>query len=202
MSTEKKDSNTGQIKVPSLDELYKMYDESWISDWYQSQTQREKYYEKGKEILKVFYQSQEGQWNVPVALEGWFKVKVGEYVINGRIDRVDQLPDGALEIIDYKTGNSKEKLDTDDKQQLLLYHIAAETLPEYRHLGPVGKLTFYYVNDNIRTSFQATEKDVEKLKEKLVTTIERIKEGDFTPTPGPFVCKYCEFRNICEFRQG
>ncbi len=195
------EKNDGEIKVPTFEELLQMYDASWIQDWYESKRQREDYYKKGKEILKVFYSSQQSNWTVPVSLEGWFKVKVGDYVVNGRIDRIDQLPDGSLEIIDYKTGKSKDKLSSDDKQQLLLYQIAASTLPEYRHLGPVGKLTFYYVNDNIRTSFEASEKDVEKLKEKLETTIDRIKEGDFTPTPGPFVCKYCEFRNICEYRQ-
>ncbi len=195
------EKSEGGVKVPTLEELLKMYEESWIPDWYESKKQREEYYKKGKEILEVFYMAQEGNWTVPVSLEGWFKIKVGEYVINGRIDRIDQMPNGALEIIDYKTGKSKDKLTADDKQQLLLYQIAAETLPEYRHLGPVGKLTFYYVNDNMRTSFEAEEKDVEKLKEKLLTTIEKIKQGDFTPTPGPFVCKYCEFRNICEYRQ-
>jgi DNA helicase-2/ATP-dependent DNA helicase PcrA len=191
----------GEVRVPTLEELYEMYEESWISDWYQTKKQREDFYEKGKEILRLFYTSEEGQWRVPVTLEGWFKVKVGDYVINGRIDRIDKHEDGSLEIIDYKTGNSKEKLDTDDKQQLLLYHIAADTLPEYRHMGPVGKLTFYYVNDGLHTSFQASEKDVEKLKEKLLVTIEKIREGKFVATPSQFVCKYCEFKNICEFRQ-
>ncbi len=196
-----KEKIEGQIQVPTFDELIKMYEESWIPDWYESKKQREEYYKKGKEILDVFYTSQKDNWTIPVSLEGWFKIKVGDYVINGRIDRIDQLSDGSLEIIDYKTGKAKEKLSTDDKQQLLLYQIAAETLPEYRHLGPVGKLTFYYVNDNLRTSFEANAEDVEKLKEKLISTIDAIKAGDFTATPGPFVCKYCEFRNICEFRQ-
>ncbi len=191
----------GKILVPSYDDLLAMYEESWISDWYESTHQREQYYAKGKDILKIFYTSQEDNWTVPVSLEGWFKIKVGDYVINGRIDRIDQLPDGSLEIIDYKTGKSKEKLDSDDKQQLLLYHIAATTLPEYRHIGPVGKLTFYYVNDNMKSTFQAVDKDVEKFKEKLVSTIEQITRGDFPPTPSQFVCNYCEFKNICEYRQ-
>lgn len=193
--------NPSDIKVPSFEELVTMYEESWVSDWYESKKQREEYYAKGKEILKIFYQSQEGNWTIPVALEGWFKIKVGDYLINGRIDRIDQHQDGSLEIIDYKTGKSKEKLDTDDKQQLLLYHIAADTLPEYRHIGPVGKLTFFYVNDNLHTSFEAKPQDVEKLKEKLLDTIEKIREKDFRATPSSFVCKYCPFQNICEYRQ-
>ena len=123
------------IKVPNMEELLEMYEDKWIGDWYKSKKQRESYYKKGKDILKVFYTSQEDNWTVPVSLEGFFKIKVGDYLINGRIDRIDKLEDGTLEIIDYKTGKGKDKLATDDKQQLLIYQIAAQTLPEYRNIG-------------------------------------------------------------------
>ncbi len=191
------DSN---IKVPSFEELLQIYEEKWISDWYVSKRQREDYHKKGKEILKVFYASEEGNWNVPISLESGFKVKVGDYTISGRIDRVDKLEDGTLEIVDYKTGKSKEKLVGKEKDQLLIYQIVASTLPEYKHVGETSKLTFYYLNDNIKTSFIGKEKELEKLKGKLAKTIEQIHERKFEATPSKFICGRCDFRDICEFR--
>lgn len=195
------DKLSGGVKAPSLDELMKLYEESWIADWYESKKQRELYFEKGKDILKIFYKAQENNWSIPVSLEGWFKVKVGDYLINGRMDRIDKLADGSIEIIDYKTGKSKETLTSDDKQQLLIYQIAAETLPEYRNIGQVSKLTFYYINDNLRTSFLGNDQDKEKLYSKLLEAIANIRSGDFIATPEKHVCQHCDFKQICEFRK-
>ncbi len=189
------------VKVPQMEELLKIYEDKWIADWYDNKKQREEYFIKGKEILKIFYASQKDNWTIPVTLEGFFKIKVGEYLINGRIDRIDKLADGSLEIIDYKTGKGKEKLSTDDKQQLLIYQIAAQSLPEYKNIGEVSQLTFYYVNDDLRQSFIGKDKDIEKLKEKLLDTINKIRAGNFEATPEKHLCSYCEYKEICEFRK-
>jgi DNA helicase-2/ATP-dependent DNA helicase PcrA len=194
--------DVSRVIVPPLEELLAMYDASWQENWYESKRQREEYYKKGRDILNIFYASEDGRWTVPAALESWFKIHIGEYIVHGRIDRVDVLPDGTLEIIDYKTGKSKATLESSDKEQLLLYQIAAEALPEYRALGAPGKLTFLYVNDNIRTSFTGSGKELDALKEKLLETMSAIRGGDFAPMPGAFVCAHCDFRNLCEFRAG
>ncbi|MDQ5961852.1 MAG: helicase, partial [Patescibacteria group bacterium] len=81
-----------------------------------------------------------------------------------------------------------------------IYQIAAESLPQYRNLGTVEKLTFYYVNDNVQMSFVGKDKELEKLTEKLRQTIEQIHSGNFAATPNPFVCDHCDFKDICEFR--
>lgn len=188
------------IQVPSLEELLDIYKQNFIPDWYKDKFQKENYFKKGKEILMLFYQSQEGNWRVPISLESAFKIRVGDYTLRGRIDRIDQLPNGNLEIVDYKTGESKDKLTAEDKEQLLIYQIAAESLPQYRNLGTVEKLTFYYVNNNVQMSFVGKDKELEKLTEKLRQTIEQIHSGNFTATPNPFVCDHCDFKDICEFR--
>ncbi len=189
------------IKAPSLQDLLDLFETCWIADWYESEKQREAYYKKGREILKIFYQAEDGQWQIPVSLEGWFKIKVGDYFLQGRMDRIDRSTEGNLRIIDYKTGKAKEKLLADDKDQLLIYQLAVETLPEYKNLGPVEQLVFYYLEENIKLEFIGTDQELLKIKEKVLETIENIKKNDFTPTPNHFLCAHCDFRDICEFRE-
>lgn len=197
---EQKNGGANRIIVPPFSELMELYEKAWIRDWYKGKRQQEEFYKKGKDILKIFYESQQDNWTIPVALESFFKIKIGEECITGRIDRVDQLSDGSLEIIDYKTGKTREQLDSEDKEQLLIYQIAATRIPTYRNMGSTSTLSFYYLNDNLKVSFNGSQDDMQKLEEKLAALIARIRQADFRPTPGKFVCGYCDFKDICEFR--
>ncbi|MBI5728638.1 MAG: UvrD-helicase domain-containing protein [Candidatus Magasanikbacteria bacterium] len=196
----KKKNSDGTIQAPTVDELLKIYETKWIDDWYMGAKQKAEYFEKGKKVLRTFYKSQENNWTIPEFLESFFKIKIGDHLLSGRIDRVDKLPDGSLEIIDYKTGKPKEKLATNDKEQLLIYQIAAEQLPEYKNVGKPSKLTYYYLEDEIHTSFIGDNKDLEKLQESIAGSIDKIKAQKFDATPSQFVCEHCDFRDICEFR--
>ena len=190
----------GEIKVPTLDEVLKIYDESFIDDWYKSAKQREDYYLRGKEILRDYYKNNDGKWQIPVALEQGFKYKIGPYLLSGKIDRIDQAQDGTLHIVDYKTGNAKTELTTDDKDQLLIYQLAAGDLPEFKNIGTVSALTYLYLSDQSELTFIGKEKELEKIKEKVITTIEQINARNFVATPEKFVCNNCDFKDICEFR--
>lgn len=184
-------------KLPTEAELIKIYDEVWIDDWYDSKSQQAEFKKKGREALKLFYSQWEKEKTIPERLENRFKLQVGEFVLSGAIDRVDRLPDGSVEIIDYKTGQSKEKLEPDNKRQLLIYQLAAA-----QHLKEkVGKLTYYYVEDGKKLSFLGRTEDLEEIKEKIIATIEKIKQSEFTPTPSPHLCKFCDFNKICEYSQ-
>ncbi|MCX6800482.1 MAG: UvrD-helicase domain-containing protein [Candidatus Falkowbacteria bacterium] len=179
-----------------LKNLLKFYNERWVNSGYASVEDREAYKQKGIDILKGFFNNLEinGQPKV-VALEKSFMLKVKDISLRGAIDRVDELSDGTLEIIDYKTGNPKEVLLADDKRQLLIYKIALEEM----YGKTVSKLTFYYLENNTSISFAAKPKEEEKIKEKIIDTVEEIKQCNFAPNPG-FLCAYCDFNRICEFK--
>ena len=188
-------------KSLNLDDLIEIYEKNWIDEWYENKKQKEEYYKLGRKIVKDFYK--EFSKNPPkvlkinnaFALEMPFNLKIGEYTLYGVVDRIDE-KEGEVAIIDYKTGNSKDKLSLDDKKQLLIYQIAAE---EIFKIKP-KELIYHYLSDNKKASFLGTEKEKEQLKEKIIQEIEEMKKSDFKPTPG-WQCAFCDFKDICDYVQ-
>ncbi len=180
----------------SLEELLHLFDEQWIDDWYQNDRAREEYRAKGVASLKAYVDLLEKNPPKPFALEQGFTLKIGDVSIKGRIDRMDEI-EGGVEIIDYKTGTPKEKLAAGDKEQLLLYHMAAE---EILKLVP-KKLTYHYLEDHSEQSFTADPDEIADFKERILEEVTQMKSSQFGATPG-FHCRFCDFRDICEFREG
>lgn len=181
--------------TPSLEQLLQLFEESWIDEWYQNPQEQERYKKKGREILRNFYAAHQHEWPNTIATEQPFRIKVGDYVIRGSIDRVDQVGD-KLHLFDYKSARAPKRDASIKKDQLILYHIAAEEVLQ----GKVEALSFYYLEDNVAKAFTATEKQQERLKEKLLTTFDALMKSDFAPTPSKEVCKHCDFKDICQYR--
>lgn len=191
------DTDPDTPTVPPKDELLSLYDESWIDEWYPDDNIRQEYYEKGKSSLMEYYNELTQELPEIHSLEKGFTLKLGGVTMKGRIDRIDKVGE-SFEIIDYKTGKPKNKLSWQDKRQLVLYQLAAEECfdPPLK----VSKLTYHYLEDNSRVSFEAKVKDKEKLEDEIISTVQAITDSDFAPTPG-FHCQYCDFKDICEFSQ-
>ncbi len=177
--------------------LMELYAEFWQADGYASKEQREEYKTKGRNALKKFLVAYKSEAAHEILfLEKKFSFKIGSDVIKGTIDRVDKLADGTLEIVDYKTGKNKEKLEFKDKRQLILYQLFLEEF-----LGvKVSALSYYYLESGEKRSFVAAEKDITKLRAEILAEIAAIKKRDFTPTPS-MMCQFCDFNSICEFRE-
>lgn len=186
-----------KMQKPTRKKLFEIYKKRWIDTGYPSKDDRDKYKQKGKDILNDFYDKLEAEsWPEVLFTEKAFNAKIGEYILRGSIDRIDRLQDGSVEIVDYKTGNPKEKLEAKSKKQLLLYKIALE-----QALGlNVSLLSYYYLDNNTKISFVAKDKDLEKLEAEIVSQIEEIKKCNFEANPG-FLCDFCDFGGICEAKR-
>ncbi|MFA5084132.1 MAG: UvrD-helicase domain-containing protein [Candidatus Paceibacterota bacterium] len=194
-----------------LDDLTEIYEKNWVDEWYEDKKQKEDYRKLGRKIVKDFYDEflnnppKVLKINNALALEMPFNLKIGEYTLYGVVDRIDEEKDlpagrqglpaqaGGVTIIDYKTGGSKDTLSLDDKEQLLIYQIAAE---EVFKLKP-QKLVYHYLTDGKKASFLGTEKEKEQLKEKIIGEIEEMKSSDFKPKPS-HLCAFCDFKDICD----
>ncbi len=183
----------------SLNDVLEIYESCWIDEWYESRKQRNEYYKSGKNIVKKIFKEFKdfpplvAQISERYALEQKFKFELQGYSIKGKIDRIDESNQG-VEIIDYKTGAFKEKLRSEEKDQLIIYQMATEKVFKMK----VEKLTYHYLEEDKKISFESSEKDKEKVIERTVEKAKLIQERRFEPNPG-WHCRYCDFNNICEY---
>jgi len=183
------------VEIP-FDEIKKIYEEEWLNEWYVSKKHEEEYFEKGKEELHAFHALHGGKFKPALHLEKGFTLKVGGHSVKGQIDRVDRI-DGGVRIVDYKTGkppDPSKNMPASDLWQLYLYARAAkEALKE----KPVT-LSYYYFDLGQYIDIEWNEKDEQKIMQKTEESIEGILKSNFIATPSKFVCKYCDFKDICE----
>lgn len=182
-------------KEPTLADLHRLYEENWIDDWYQSARDKERYRQQGYEALEKFWQLHDGNWPRVIGLEQGFRVRIGGHTIQGKIDRIDELPDGTVRIVDYKTGRTKSRNDLGSaRYQLFLYQLAAQDV-----LGKQpSELQFYYLEENVPLNLKGTPKDLEKLQEWVQTTIQGIETscatGVFIHSSDP--CRFCTHKDV------
>jgi len=186
----------------SFDEILEIYKESWIDDWYDSPEQKGEYRKKGSESLKNYFELYKKNWPAAISLEQGINLKIGGYRIFGKIDRIDDLGGGSIQIVDYKTGQPKtqDKISKEDKEQLLIYQLGVKQALDKK----ISNLQFYYLNNNSEVNFVGSKDDLEEIEEKIIKRIRAIEEAaannDFPAKPGP-LCRYCDFFNICEYRK-
>jgi putative RecB family exonuclease len=135
----------------------------------------------------------------PLAREQWLKgrTKSGIEII-GKLDRVDERPDG-LSITDYKTG--QRMLEPED-----LRHEAAVavyiSLAEASYGRPVTRVRYLYLRQGADVVWELEREDVEALKRGIPTRIGEIRRATregFVATPGEH-CRFCPFALRCPER--
>ncbi len=182
----------------SLSRLEKILENYWVEDGYDSAVQRDDYHRRAKQALRDFLKNflpTPDQAPRPLFLEKSFSFKIGGETLKGAIDRVDQQA-GGVEVIDYKTGRPKTKLEWKDRRQLILYQLFLEEVLQIKVLS----LRYYYVEGGTSVAFSPKETEKDKLKMEVSEQIAAIKKRCFLPKPTE-LCKFCDFNHICEFRQ-
>lgn len=186
--------------LPEVQELLTIYRQKWVDEWYENGEQKQEYWKHGEQILKAFYEKHNPFAVLPLLLEQSFKVDIGGCVFSGRIDRIDTV-DSGIAIIDYKTGTPRERLEKEDKHQLLLYYMAARKAPALAALGPVQRMEYWYVSNGTVQEVAADAGLALAFEEEIATTVTQMRESTFEPTPDPYTCRSCDYRFICPYRK-
>ena len=182
--------------MPSYEELIKFYEENWESSLYKDKDQEKQYFDFGKNMIFHFHGTHKPGLRDIIATEKYFAIPLSEkHQLSGVIDRVDKLPIGAIEIIDYKTNKSlPTQQDIDNDFQMNFYQLAVKSLwPEIDKV----KLTFYFLKPNVQMSTTRDDYAIDMAKKEIIATADTItSQKDFCATPNRF-CDWCDFQNRC-----
>ncbi len=181
--------------MPSRDELQEFFQSKWRDEVFSSPNDAKQYFDWGKQMLEKFHAGHKPGLRNIVSTEKRFQIPVGEHILSGMIDRIDKLPIGAFEVIDYKTSKTMPaQADVDRDKQLCIYHLAVENLwPEAKDI----RLTLYYLKYDSQMTTKRRPDEVESIKEEIIKTAEKIeKEKEFRPKRNNF-CDWCDFQHLC-----
>jgi RecB family exonuclease len=178
----------------TLPELLELLDTAWRRSGMGEEGAREReLLGKARAALRRYHERLREEPAQPQWFERPFTFDLGPHHVRGRVDRVDRLPGGGWELIDYKTGYAKTAEELSDDIQLSLYAIAAREawgLQDTRQ-------AYYYVLDDRKVPVPAGAGSGEWVRQAVLEAGEGILAQNFEPTPSPTACAHCDYRIVC-----
>ena len=176
-----------------LGRLMSLFEVGWQRSGFGSSDDELQFRDRALEALRLYWEQESHSESEPVWLERKFDIRIGEHHVRGRIDRVDRLPGGGYELIDYKTGERKSEADLETDLQLALYRFAAREAWDLE--AETG--SYYYVLDAEKVATPTKPDDAERVEQTVLQVGEGVLAEDFEPRPSPSVCSWCDYRLIC-----
>jgi hypothetical protein len=93
--------------VPWPDDLLAAFDAQWPTDLVERDVRA---MDEGRAILVDYFRRQGDSWPAVRFIEEPFRLELGRYTLVGTLDRVDELPDATLHIVDYKTARTPPQI--------------------------------------------------------------------------------------------
>ncbi len=179
---------------PSLPVLLGLLEAGWRRGGFGDSEEERQLRGKASSALTRYHERFQTEEGRPVWFERQFTFKLGRHLLRGRVDRVDQLPSGGYELIDYKTGRPKTPEQLSDDVQLSLYAVGAR---EAWHLES-SEQAYYYLLDDQKVAVPAGEGSRADWVCDVATEVaEGIQSQGFEPTPSFAACSICDYRLVC-----
>ncbi|HWT23931.1 MAG TPA: PD-(D/E)XK nuclease family protein [Solirubrobacteraceae bacterium] len=185
--------HAGGTEAHSLPELLGLLEGGWRRGGFGDSEEERQLRAKATQALLRYHERFQGEDVEPVWFERSFAFSMGPHLLRGRVDRVDRLPDGGFELIDYKTGRPKTAAQLRQDVQLSLYAVGARESWQLE----AAQQAYYYVLDDEKVPVERSEEDRDWITETVFTVAEGILSQGFEPTPSWAACSMCDYRIAC-----
>jgi DNA helicase-2/ATP-dependent DNA helicase PcrA len=177
----------------SLDHLMQLFEAAWRRSGFGDRSDDLQFRERAVAALRRYWELDRERVGEPVSFERSFSFRLGPHLVRGRVDRVDKLPDGRHELIDYKTGKPKTARELREDVQLSIYQMGAR---EAWNLETSAQ-SYYYVLDNRKVPVAHSEEELERVRGTVAEIADGIQAHSFEPKPSYELCSFCDYRIVC-----
>ncbi|MBV9194373.1 MAG: ATP-dependent helicase [Solirubrobacterales bacterium] len=174
-----------------LADLLGLLDAAWRRGGFGDSEEERQLRGKAASALARYHERLQSAESEPMWFERAFTFRMGPHLLRGRVDRVDRLPGGEYELIDYKTGRPKSAAQLADDVQLSLYAVGAS---EAWNLEASTQAYYYLLDDRKVT---VPHDNAEWIRDVTMEVGEGILSQGFEPTPSFPACSRCDYRLVC-----
>lgn len=191
--------NSGGHESQSSEQLTEMLRQTWVPAGYSSLDEEKEHQELGMRLLED-YHANGGSGSVMLFTEKQLREDMGSFVLTGRIDRLDERPDGVYEIIDYKSGRDcvTEEEVANDLAMSVYQLLAGRKYPGRRVIA-----TIHCLRTGKSASAELSNDELVELEEQIRTVaaemLEITEDTEIDPEWKP-MCERCDYLKICERR--
>ena len=137
---------------PTRDDLEREFRSRWTPTGFGDKATEEGYQRRVATLLDNFWDGEVSSLGEAIHEELDFELMLDPgdgsppVIIGGQIDRIDRLPSGGIEVIDYKTGRISSQKGVDESLQLSIYALACRDALGSGHAG-AGDAVLHRVGD-------------------------------------------------------
>lgn len=193
----------GGAEAISTDQLVEKIHESWTSIGYMSLEDEQAHKEAAAQMLEHYHEEHRVAAVKTLFTEKVLRVDMGDFILMGRVDRIDEHPNGRLEVIDYKSG--RLRVSEDDVRNDLAMGIYAYLLRRTYPDNPVSA-SIYCLRSGDVASVEFTEHELSDIAEGVTAVAREIALIDSETVIDPEwlenVCPTCDYLRLCARRAG
>ena len=133
----------------------------------------------------------------PAARELYVEAEVEGLTLRGYVDRLDVAPDGAMRVVDYKTGRSPSEL----FEAKALFQMKFYALVLWRIHGTIpALLQLVYLGNGEVVRYSPDERDLLAVERNVRAIWDAVanaaRTGDWRPRTSK-LCDWCDFKDLC-----
>ena len=189
--------SVGGSEIETADQLVSRLRERWVPLGYNSAADEQEHLEIAAATLAEYHSAHTEPGEKTLLVERQLKSDMGDFILAGRVDRLVELADGTINIIDYKSG--RETVSEDDIRKDLAMGIY-QLLASKNYPDRAITATIYCLRTNVKATARLSTSELEELEDEICAIAADMLNIDAETIIEPIrkeLCAACDYIHRC-----